>query len=90
MEEATMKMVSYSYNASGYEVLVWEDGKCIRQYHAGNHKLDSAQVTDDPRWMVPLDQLKTFAAQTAKEMAVEHGVCDENIQDAGYIEDERQ
>ena len=82
-----MKTISYAYNINGYEVLVWQDGKCLKAYRAGNHRLDSAQVTQDPRWMVPLNQLRTFAAQTAKEMAEEHGIPEKNIQDAGYTEE---
>jgi hypothetical protein len=82
-----MTTITYSYNEFGYEVLVWEDGKCIHEYHAGNHKFDSAQRTCDPRWMVSVGQLRQFAAQTAREMAEGHGVPEKNIQDAGYIED---
>ncbi len=82
-----MKTISHSHNQYGYEVLVWEEGRCIVEYHAGNHKLESSQQTTDPRWMVPIDTLKQYARQTAEEMAKEHGVPDDMIEDEGYIED---
>lgn len=82
-----MKTISYSYNKMGYEVLVWEDGECISEYQAGNHKLESSQKTRDPQWMVSLDKLKEFAAQTAREMAAEHGIPENRIENNGLVEE---
>lgn len=82
-----MKSISFSHNKYGYKILVWENGRCIEEYRAGNHRLDSVQQTDDPRWIVPTDKLKKYACHTAKGMAVEHGVTDNMIEDEGYVED---
>lgn len=69
-----MNTLTATYNEYGYEVLVVDGlGNFIEEYRAGNHSMESTQIVAlDSIYAEPLEIIKAFAEQTAKDMAEEH------------------
>lgn len=65
-----MKIIGY-YNEQGYQVET-DNPMDMILYQAGNHTLDSYQDGTDTIYQLPLETIRQYCEQTAKETAEEN------------------
>jgi hypothetical protein len=76
-----MRTIGYAYSPWGYDVQVWDDGKLIHEYRAGNHHYDSQQTVPLTSSSVEKPEtLAEYAKQSALELAEIYGVETTNVQ----------